>query len=70
MVHFATQPEGTAEDRVRRVRPDRGRLGSVAIAAVTRTRPNDPWRVVFPSKRPAGSTSRPRDVCAHDSHSD
>ena len=38
MVHFATQPENTAEDIVYEFDAsgtDRGRLGSVAIAAVT-----------------------------------
>ena len=69
MVHYAVQPERTTEDvvvRVRRLWPDRGRPEPCAHETATRTRPNDPWRVVFPSKRATRPASRTCDARSHD----
>jgi hypothetical protein len=70
MVHFATRPEGTAEDVVYEF--DASGLIAAGLdpsrLTATRTRPNETRRLVFPSERGARSSSRPRDDCAHDSN--
>src|SRR5207237_8728847 len=52
--------------RVRRLWPDRGRPGPSTHATATRTRPNDPWLVVFPSKGAVRPASRTCDAWSHD----
>ena len=52
--------------RVRRLWPDRGRPGPGAHETATRTGPNDPWCVVFPSKGATGPASRTCDARSHD----
>src|SRR6266853_6407216 len=52
--------------RVRRLWPDRGRPGPSAHETATRTRPNDPWLVVFPPKGAARPASRTCDARSDD----
>jgi hypothetical protein len=68
MIHFAAKPEGTSEDVVYELDAsgfDRSGPGPGAHETATRTTANDPWLVVFPSKRAAGPASRTCDACSH-----
>jgi hypothetical protein len=69
MVHFATQPERTSEG----VLYEFDAAGLIAAGldpsaheTATRTRPNDPWLVVFPPKGAARPASRTCDARSDD----
>jgi hypothetical protein len=68
MVHYAAKAEHTTEDVVYEFDASgliAAGLNPTRMKTATRTRPNDPWRVVFPSKSATRPASRTCDARSH-----